>query len=60
MQPIDVFRLVIGRDPPVDMPHMEVTLKPGAVPARCSARRYSQAYRQFLKKHIDALIAAGL
>ncbi|KAG3098431.1 hypothetical protein PI125_g15326 [Phytophthora idaei] len=39
---------------------MEVTLKPGAVPARCRARRYSQAHREFLKRHIDALIAAGL
>ncbi|ETN16098.1 hypothetical protein PPTG_21866 [Phytophthora nicotianae INRA-310] len=45
MELIDVFRLVIGRDPPVDMPPMEVTLKPGAVPARCRVRRYSPTHR---------------
>ncbi|GLE06745.1 hypothetical protein PINS_up016261 [Pythium insidiosum] len=28
----DVFRIRLGRDPPVSMPPMEVTLKPGAVP----------------------------
>jgi hypothetical protein len=60
MELIDVFRLVIGREPPVDMPPMEVTLKPGATPVRCRARRYSQAHREFLKKHIDALVNAGL
>ncbi|KAG3114688.1 hypothetical protein PI124_g3775 [Phytophthora idaei] len=58
MQLIDVFRLIIGRDPPVDMPPMEITLKPGAVPKKCRARRYSQAHREFLKKHIDELIGA--
>ncbi|KAE9117805.1 hypothetical protein PF010_g8473 [Phytophthora fragariae] len=57
---IDVFRIWIGRDPPVDMPPMEVKLKPGAVPVRCRARRYSPTHREFLKKHINALIAAGL
>ncbi|KAG3221618.1 hypothetical protein PC129_g7651 [Phytophthora cactorum] len=60
MELINVFRLVIGRDKPVDMPPKEVTLKPGVVPVRCRARKYSQAHREFLKRHIDALIAAGL
>ncbi|GMF13375.1 unnamed protein product [Phytophthora lilii] len=60
MKLINVFRIIIGRDPPVDMPPMEVTLKPGAVPVRCKARRYSPVHRAFLKKHIDALISAGL
>ncbi|KAG2950455.1 hypothetical protein PC117_g4442 [Phytophthora cactorum] len=60
MELINVFRLVIGRDKPVDMSPMEVTLKTGAVPVRCRARRYSQAHREFLKRPIDALIAAGL
>ncbi|GMF30310.1 unnamed protein product [Phytophthora lilii] len=59
MKFIDVFRIIIGRDPPVDMPPMEVPLKPGAVPVRCKARRYSPVHRAFLKKHIDALISAG-
>ncbi|ETO66354.1 hypothetical protein F444_16481 [Phytophthora nicotianae P1976] len=56
----DVFRLQIGRDPPVDMPAMEITLKPGAVPVRCRARRYSPGHREFLKKHISELLEAGL
>ncbi|POM74204.1 Hypothetical protein PHPALM_8883 [Phytophthora palmivora] len=33
MQIIEVFRIFIGRDPPVDMPPMKVKLKPGAVPS---------------------------
>ncbi|KAG3231289.1 hypothetical protein PI124_g23616 [Phytophthora idaei] len=33
MELINVFRLVIGRDKTVDIPPMEVTLKPGAVPS---------------------------
>ncbi|OWZ02136.1 LOW QUALITY PROTEIN: hypothetical protein PHMEG_00026351, partial [Phytophthora megakarya] len=60
MQLIDVFRISIGRDPPVDMPPMEVKLKPGTSPIRCRARRYSPTHREFLKKHIEALITAGL
>ncbi|POM70858.1 LOW QUALITY PROTEIN: Hypothetical protein PHPALM_12651 [Phytophthora palmivora] len=60
MQLIDVFRIVIGRDPPVDMPPMKVKLKPGAIAMKCKARRYSPVHRVFLKKHIDALILAGL
>ncbi|GMF10762.1 unnamed protein product [Phytophthora lilii] len=60
MKFIDVFRIIIGRDPPMDMPPMEVTLKPGAVPVRCKARRYSPVHRAFLKKHINALISACL
>ncbi|KAK1947028.1 hypothetical protein P3T76_001038 [Phytophthora citrophthora] len=56
----DVFRPFIGRDLHVDMPPMEVSLKPGAIPVKCRARRYSPAHRAFLKKHINALIDAGL
>lgn len=56
---IDVFRLTIGKDPPVDMPPMEVTLKPGAVPTRCRSRRYSEEQREFLREHVDELLAAG-
>lgn len=37
---IDVFRMTIGRDPPVDMPPTEITLKNGTVPIRCRAHRY--------------------
>lgn len=57
---IDVFRMTICRDPPVDMPPMEITLKNGTVLIRCRARRYSQEHREFLKTHIDQLLAGGL
>ncbi|OWZ02823.1 hypothetical protein PHMEG_00025551 [Phytophthora megakarya] len=60
MQLIDVFCISIGRDPPVDMPPIEVKLKPGTSPVRRRARRYSPTHREFLKKHIEVLIAAGL
>ncbi|ETO81713.1 hypothetical protein F444_04041 [Phytophthora nicotianae P1976] len=56
----DVFRLKFGMYPPVDMPAMEITLKPGAVPVRCRARRYSPEHHEFLKKHISELLEAGL
>ncbi|EGZ26621.1 hypothetical protein PHYSODRAFT_475811 [Phytophthora sojae] len=59
MQLIDIFRIIIGRDPPVDMPPMKVKLKPGAIPVKCKACRYSPVHRAFLKKHIDALMASG-
>ncbi|KAJ8577566.1 hypothetical protein ON010_g1641 [Phytophthora cinnamomi] len=56
----DVFRVKIGKDPPVDMPPMEITLKPGAVPVKCRARRYSPEHRAFLKNHVQELLEAGL
>jgi len=56
---IDVFRLTIGKDPHVDMPPIEVTLKEGAVATRCRSRRYSEEQRRFLRDHIDELLAAG-
>ncbi|POM71911.1 Hypothetical protein PHPALM_11460 [Phytophthora palmivora] len=34
----DVFRVKIGNDPLVDMPPMEITLKPGAVPKHVTER----------------------
>ncbi|DBA02436.1 TPA: LOW QUALITY PROTEIN: hypothetical protein N0F65_008650, partial [Lagenidium giganteum] len=56
----DVFRLTIGHDPPVAMPHMEIVLKPNAQPQRCRARRYSQAHREFLKEHVAERLQADL
>ncbi|RLO02739.1 hypothetical protein DYB28_013778 [Aphanomyces astaci] len=50
----DVFRLSLGRDPPVDVAPLRVTLKAGAEPVRCKARRYSMEQRDFMAKHVMA------
>ena len=56
----DVFRLKLGRDPPVQMPPLIVNVRPDAIPVRCKARRYSVEQRQFMKKHVAELVQAGL
>ncbi|KAF0726062.1 hypothetical protein Ae201684_015612 [Aphanomyces euteiches] len=56
----DVFRIEIGRDPPVKVPPMVVKLKPGATPVKCGARRYSLNHREFMKTHMEELCEAGL
>ena len=56
----DCFRLHLGRDPPVDMPPLEVRLKPDAVPVRCKSRRYPAEQREFMRKHVEELRAAGM
>ncbi|KAF0706972.1 hypothetical protein AaE_013844 [Aphanomyces astaci] len=56
----DVFRLSLGRDPPVDVAPLRVTLKAGAEPVRCKARRYSKEQWDFMDKHVEELQAAGL
>ncbi|KAH9078958.1 hypothetical protein Ae201684P_020021 [Aphanomyces euteiches] len=56
----DVFRLKLGRDPPVKVEPLRVTLKADAKPVRCKARRYSKEQREFMAKHVDELQAAGL
>ncbi|ETV98987.1 hypothetical protein H310_08460 [Aphanomyces invadans] len=56
----DVFRLTLGRDPPVDVAPLVVTLKQGAEPVRCKARRYSKEQRDFMANHVAELVAAGL
>ena len=55
----DIFRITLGRDPPVDMPPLKIHLKPGAVPVKCKARRYSLPQREFMQSHVDELEAAG-
>ncbi|GMF60894.1 unnamed protein product [Phytophthora fragariaefolia] len=57
---VDVFRLALGGDPPVDMPPMRIKLKSEATPVRCRARRYSSARRKFLARHVKMLLDAGL
>ncbi|KAH9120292.1 hypothetical protein AeMF1_007481, partial [Aphanomyces euteiches] len=56
----DVFRLKLGRDPPVKVGPLRVTLKADAKPVRCKARRYLKEQREFMAKHVDELQAAGL
>ncbi|KAF0736552.1 hypothetical protein Ae201684P_007026 [Aphanomyces euteiches] len=56
----DVFRLKLGRDPPVKVEPLRVTLKADAKPVRCKARRYSKKQREFMAKHVEELQAAGL
>jgi hypothetical protein len=55
----DVFRLTLGRDPPVKMPPLKVHLKPGAQPVKCKARRYSLPQREFMQRHVQELMDAG-
>lgn len=57
---LDVFRLEFGHVPPIGIEPMKVHLTPGAKPVRCTARRYPPLHRQFLEKHVKALLAAGL
>ncbi|KAF0701754.1 hypothetical protein As57867_007834, partial [Aphanomyces stellatus] len=56
---VDVFRLSLGRDPPVKMPPLKVHLADGARPIRCKARRYSLHQRDFMQQHVKELEAAG-
>ena len=56
----DVFRLKLGRDPSVKVPPLIVNVRPGAIPVRCKARRYSLEQRQFMKTHVAELVKAGL
>ncbi|GMF27035.1 unnamed protein product [Phytophthora fragariaefolia] len=57
---VDVIRLVLGGDPPVDIPPMRIKLKSEATPVRSRARRYSSAHREFLARHVKMLLDAGL
>ncbi len=56
----DVFRLVLGRDPPVKTEPLHVRLKQGARPVRSRARRYPAEHREFMRQHVEALVEAGL
>ncbi|ETV91956.1 hypothetical protein H310_13605 [Aphanomyces invadans] len=55
----DVFRLKLGRDPPVKVEPLRVTLKADTKPVRCKARRYSKEQREFMARHVEQLQAAG-
>ncbi|KAG6613332.1 DNA binding protein [Phytophthora cinnamomi] len=42
------------------MPPLKVTLKPDFEPGRCKARRYPEEQRQFMRRHFEELVRAGL
>ncbi|OWZ24451.1 hypothetical protein PHMEG_000524 [Phytophthora megakarya] len=54
------FALELGNDPSVDMPPMEIKLKPDAKPVQCRARRYSQEHQKFPDRHVKHLLDLGL
>ena len=58
---MDVWRLGIQPDPPVKTEPMDIKLREGA-PAylRCDMRKYSPVHREYLRKHLDELLAGGL
>ncbi|ETV71525.1 hypothetical protein H257_13188 [Aphanomyces astaci] len=56
---MDVFRLTLGRDPPVDMPPLKVHPTKNSKPVRCKAGRYSLPQREFMQKHVEELENAG-
>jgi hypothetical protein len=56
----DVFRLELGRDPPVDIPPLRVKLRGDAKPVRCKARRYGPEKRVFMDSHVEQLEKTGL
>nr|CCA25749.1 AlNc14C318G10564 [Albugo laibachii Nc14] len=45
---LNCFRLTLGRGPLVDMPPLEVRLKPGAQPIKYKTRRYPPEHRDFM------------
>jgi hypothetical protein len=56
----DMFRLELGRDPPVDIPPLRVKLRDDAKPVRCKARRYGPEQRAFMDSRVEQLEKAGL
>jgi hypothetical protein len=60
MKYVDVFRMVLGRDAPVDIEPLQVRLKPDAVPVKSKNRIYPQEHRDFMARHMKELTDAGL
>ncbi|EGZ12454.1 hypothetical protein PHYSODRAFT_515292, partial [Phytophthora sojae] len=55
----DVWRLVLGDDPPVDVEPMRVHMKAGCRPFKAKARKYAPAYQAFLESFNDMLVKLG-
>ena len=58
-QYIDIFRINLEKDPPADVPPMDVHLKPDFKFSTPQNRRYSQEELAFLKDHINTLLEKG-
>ncbi|POM62294.1 hypothetical protein PHPALM_28569 [Phytophthora palmivora] len=56
----DMFRLPLGRDPPVRVASLRVRVREGTSPVKCWSRRYPPEYMKILERHIDDLLNAGL
>jgi hypothetical protein len=57
----DIFRIKQDvRDPPVKVPPMRVTLKPGAAPVRTKTRRQAPLVRDFMRLETDRQLENGL
>lgn len=56
----DIWRLVLGRDPPADVQPMVIRLKHGSKPYRCKGRKYSPEQQEFMKSFNDQLEELGL
>ncbi|ETW06863.1 hypothetical protein H310_02996 [Aphanomyces invadans] len=50
---MDVFRLELGRDLPVNVASLMARLKKDAVLVKTSLRRYPPVHVDFLKKHVE-------
>ncbi|ETV75856.1 hypothetical protein H257_09831 [Aphanomyces astaci] len=56
---VDVFRLTLGRDPPVSMSPLKLHLANEAKPVRFKARRYFLPQHEFMQKHVEEFESAG-
>lgn len=55
-----MWRKTLSQDSPAKVTPFETTLKPGAQPVRCKARRYSPEQSEFMAKFTDMLTKYGL
>ena len=56
----DIWRTVLGPDPPAKVPPMKLKLKPGAPSIQAANRRYPPMYREFMNKRLTELEKYGL
>ncbi|KAF1322126.1 hypothetical protein FI667_g11572, partial [Globisporangium splendens] len=55
----DIWRLVLGNDPPALVDPLEIRLKPGATPYKCRPRTYSPEKSKFLESFNNQLVSIG-
>ncbi|KAH9092351.1 hypothetical protein LEN26_018494 [Aphanomyces euteiches] len=56
----EVFRVDFQHDPPISVPPLQITVKPGATPIKCRPRRYSPNQMAYLRSHLSELENHGL